>query len=76
MNLYIATANSDWGCIFYNKQIRAGTLAVAATKAARVAKATGKKRTKELMVKVKFVGRENDASYLGLHDDGPQERTL
>lgn len=56
MNLYIATASSDWGGIFYDKQIHASSLTAAAARAARFAKELGRKRPKQIVLKVTYAG--------------------
>lgn len=53
MKTYLATASSDWGGILYDERIEASSLPIALARAARLAHKRGKKRAKELFVKVR-----------------------
>lgn len=57
MKLFIARASSDWGGIFYDEQIKASDIKVAAAKAATLARQRSRKFPKELSIHVKFVSQ-------------------
>jgi hypothetical protein len=55
MKVYTATAISDWGAIYYDRSIKAGSFKTAFTRAASAAQQECRKRPKEISIKIRFV---------------------
>jgi hypothetical protein len=55
MKVYTANAISDWGAIYYDRSIKAGSFRAAFTRAASAAQQECRRRSKDISIKIGFV---------------------
>lgn len=56
--VWVATATSDWGAIFYDRKIEASTFGAAIAKAGRAAHAECRRRPRQISVRVTRVAKK------------------
>ena len=54
--MYTATASCDWGGIYYNRPIEAGSWHGAFAKAGKLARAEARRRPKQITLSLSYVG--------------------
>lgn len=69
MNLYLANANSDWGNVFREEQIKASSWGVAFRRAGGLAAKRVRRRPRHLSVSLQFVGSESKIKENAPQDD-------
>lgn len=56
MKLYIANANSDWGSIYQNEQVKGSNWNVAFNRAGWLAQHRARRRPKQISISLRLVG--------------------